>query len=264
MGKFIGFDDPLHFFCFLTQVIYNIIPCFFLYQLHEKAIRIERISIIGIVCLYFNAFIYFWTSVYHYDSDSIKDINPLDFCNLIGFYLGFIDCTVYFYLLYFSKDKKKFFIPVISLIIISLIFFIIIYKYINEEENTCYKIFNWYIGTIFNILENLPLGFNIIYLIKNKISERFTLFAAFPGIVNTIIWLIWAIKKVVKEDEEKYYSIVANSIGICLHILQFSLYLIFKKDEDSEENSTEIPINSNIEIEEKAKSKENETIEDFM
>lgn len=264
MGKFAGFEDVLHFFGFLTHTIYNIIPIFFLYQLYYKAIKLERVSIIGILCLYFNALIYFLTSCYHYDSDNINDINPLDFCNLIGFYLGFIYCITYFYFIYYSINKIKFIIYITSLVIISLVLFILISKFINEEENTWYKIFNWYLGTFFNIFENLPLGFNIIYLIKNQVSEKFTLFGAFPGIIKSIIWLIWAIKKVVVEDETKYYSIVANSIGICLHILQISICFIFWKEEEESENKNEILIENSIENTEKAKDKERDIIEDFM
>ena len=263
MGKFAGFEDVLHFFAFLTQVIYNIIPIFFLYQLYYKVIKIERTSIIGILCLYLNALIYFLTSCYHYDSDNINDINPLDFCNLIGFYLGLIYCIIYFYFIYFSNNKINFFVFVSLLLIFSLFLFILISKFIDTEENTWYKLFNWYLGTLFNILENLPLGFDIIYLIKNHISEKFTLFGAFSGIINTTIWLIWAIKKVVVEDEKKYYSIIANSIGICLHILQFSIFLIFPKEEEFE-NKNETLIESSTKKTEKVKSKETEIIEDFM
>ena len=191
---------------------------------------------------------------------------------MIGLFLGFIYLFLFYYFLYFDKNKIKFFIPIILLIIISVSLLLIIKYFIKEKDDAWYKVFNYGFGTVFNIGENLPLGFDIIYLIKHKISERNTLFGAFGGIVNTNIWLIWAIYKVVKEEENLHYSIVANSIAICLHILQFILFFVFRKkviDEKEKiiknKNNDENLITNSYEEERKEKSKkENEIIEDFM
>jgi flagellar basal body-associated protein FliL len=280
--SFLGFEDVLHFFAFLTKVIYNLIPIFFVYQLFHGVIKKERVSIIAILSLYSSGLIYFLTSVCSHSNKAIDEINPLDFCNLIGLYFGFIYIVIILYFLYFERNKKIFIISIISILIISLVVFLVIIIYV-ENENSVYKLFNWYFGTIFNILENLPLGFDIIYLIKNKISEKFTLFGASGGILNAVIWLIWAIKKV-SEGEKRGYSIVANAVAICLHIMQFTLFFMFRNNEErkteekseedkgnledsSEEENGNLVTKGNpddtYEIEKRNK-KENKIIEEFM
>ena len=270
--NFLGFEDFLHFCAFITQVIYNIIPIIFFYQLFHNVIKIERISIISITSLYLNALIYFFTSISCQNHKDIQHVNPLDFCNIIGLYLGFLYFAIYHYFLYFDNNLKRFIISISILLVISLSIILIILKTVDNKDDSPYKIFNWYLGTFFNIFENLPLGFDIIYLIKNKISEKFTLFGATGGIVNTTIWLIWAIKKLVK-GEPIAYSILANSIGICLHILQFVLFFIFRKDND-DINDNNVEINPNDEEnlitseeekkEEEKKKEEYDIIENFI
>ena len=264
-NDFLGFEDKLHFFAFITQVLYNLVPINFMFFLFYGYIQKERASILGITFLYSNAFIYFWTSIYHKNTEGV---NHLDFCNLIGFFFGLIYFIFYHYILYYEKDLKRFLIPIISLIVISILIFIIISIFVNKKENFVYILFNWYIGTILNILENLPLGFDIIYLIKNKISEKFTLLGASVGFINNIIWLIWAIKKV-NIGENRDYSIIANIFAICLHILIFFLFFIFmKKKPDINENKNSenfITPSDDSYIEDKAEKKEEkEIIDNFM
>ena len=88
-----------------------------------------------------------------------------------------------------------------------------------------------YVGVIFNIFEYLPLGFNFLYLIKNKISEKYTLFSSIPGILNTLIWLAWAADKVAK-NEEKIHSLIANIIGFLLCLTQIIIFFLFKQEDD--------------------------------
>ena len=67
-------------------------------------------------------------------------------------------------------------------------------------------------------------------MIKNKISEKYTLFGSIFGSINSIFWFIWAITN----DNNKTHSIVANIFGILLCLSQFLIFYIFKKDEEEE------------------------------
>ena len=126
------------------------------------------------------------------------------------------------------------------IIVVSLAVWLII-KYTVEKDNISDKIFNW-IGVVFNVLEYFPIGFDIIYIIKNKISEKFTLFGAFFGLLNACTWLAWAIKSY-RDGANLMHSIVANCLGICLTLGQFVIFFVFRKDEvedvtNSEEKTT--------------------------
>ena len=163
----------------------------------------------------------------------------MDFCNLAGFYLGLIYLILYLYFVYFKSNKKKFIIFLVVIVVVSVAVWLII-KFTVKKDNIADKIFNW-IGVVFNVLEYFPIGFSIIYLIKNKISEKFTLFGAFFGLLNSTTWLAWAIKSQ-RDGADLIHSIVANSLGICLTISQFVLFLVFRKNAIEEEdivNTTE-------------------------
>jgi len=246
------FSDAFCFFGFFTQNLYNLVPIVFLIQLKLGLLKPERLTCFGILCLYGNAFIYFFLSIFHRKED--EELDPLNFCNLAGAYLGFVYLILYFYHMYFKTKKLYFILFTISLALVSGIGFIIISKTIDSsDDKISVNIFNW-IGAIFNVLENLPLGFNIIYLIKNHISEKFTLIGASIGIINEIIWLCWAIYSVKVNNNNLYHSVIANALGICLQITQFFLYFYNPKDEDEENKaplnpSGVIEDNSNIEDE---------------
>ena len=235
--KFWIFSDGYCFFGFFSQILYNLVPLAFIYQLKNGVLRGERLSIVGILCLYGNAFIYFWLSLFHKKEDD--EIDPLDFCNLAGTYLGFIYLIICIYYLYFKKNKKHGLILWFILIVFSGITFLWIMSTVDEDDdNKWVHVFDW-IGVIFNVLENLPLGFNIVFLIKNKISDKFTLFGATIGLINVIIWLAWAINAKFNNGDELTHSIVANILGICLHFTQFFIFFKFRKEchEETEDNN---------------------------
>jgi hypothetical protein len=255
------FSDAFCFFGFFTQNLYNLVPIVFLIQLKIGLLKPERLTCFGILCLYGNAFIYFFLSIFHKGKD--EDLDPLNFCNLAGAYLGFIYLILYFYHMYFKTNKLYALLFTIILALVSGIIFIILALTVNEDDdNTYLHIFNW-IGVIFNVLENLPLGFNIIYLIKNNISEKFTLIGATIGIINEITWLSWAIYSVKVNEGKLYHSITANILGICIHITQFFLFFYNPKDEEDEEkneqlnSSATLGDDSNIENEKINKSNNN-------
>lgn len=260
------FSDAFCFFGFFTQNLYNLVPIVFLIQLKLGLLKPERLNCFGILCLYGNAFIYFFLSIFHKKTD--EDLDPLNFCNLAGAYLGFVYLVLYFYHMYFKTKKLYSILFTLILALVSGIIFIIIAKTINEDDDKLsLHIFNW-IGVIFNVLENLPLGFNIIYLIKNHISEKFTLIGATIGIINEITWLSWAIYSIKVNESQLYHSITANVFGICIHITTFFLFFYNPKEEEEEENSVQLNSSatlgddSNAENENINKSKNNKEEEE--
>ena len=228
------FDDPHSCIGFFTQILYVLTPIAFLIQLKNGVLHQERISIFCLLSMYSNAFIYFWTSAYKVDEGA--DIKPMNFCNLTGFYLGFVYLMIYLYFAYFKVNKLKAIILMAIIIVVSLAVWLII-KYTVEKENISDKIFNW-LGVVFNVLEYFPIGFDIIYIIKNKISEKFTLFGAFFGLFNACTWLAWAIKSY-RDGADLLHSIVANCLGICLTLGQFIIFFVFRKDEGEEVTNSE-------------------------
>lgn len=246
------------YFGFITAIAYTFVPSIFLYVLLKfNVLSEESISILGILSLYINAFIYFFNSIIE-----PKEIQAYDLCNLFGTYLGFIYLLLYIKYLFYNTEKKKFFL-FIGIIILSSILVFIFELFINK------KVIEW-IGVIFNILEYLPLGFNLFYLIKNKISQNFTLFGSIIGLFNAIIWLIRAIILNIEKKANKYHSIVANIFGILLCIFQIIIYFLFKKEQISlpnknNEEKEKIMVNEkdNKNINDKEK-KDSSEIEEFI
>lgn len=246
------------YFGFITAIAYTFVPSIFLYVLLKfNVLSEESISILGILSLYINAFIYFFNSIIE-----PKEIQAYDLCNLFGTYLGFIYLLLYIKYLFYNTEKKKFFL-FIGIIILSSILVFIFELFINK------KVIEW-IGVIFNILEYLPLGFNLFYLIKNKISQNFTLFGSIIGLFNAIIWLIRAIILNIEYRANKYHSIVANIFGILLCIFQIIIYFLFKKEQISlpnknNEEKEKIMVNEkdNKNINDKEK-KDSSEIEEFI
>ena len=99
------FTDAYCFVGFITQLLYILTPIAFVIQLKNGVLRYERVSIFGLLSLYCTAFIYFWTSIYKIKEGA--DIDPLDFCNLVGFYLGLVYLLIYIYILSILLIIKK-------------------------------------------------------------------------------------------------------------------------------------------------------------
>ena len=141
---------------------------------------------------------------------------------------------IYIYFVHWKNNRITGIYWFAGIIVVSLAVWLII-KFTVKEKNIWDKIFSW-IGVVFNVLEYFPIGFSIIYLLKNRISEKYTLFGAFFGLLNTIAWETWAIHAQVTGNN-LIHSIVANILGICLQITQFTLFFMFRKD-DSEDNKS--------------------------
>ena len=224
--KFWIFTDSYCLVCFFTQILYVLTPIAFIIQLKSGVLNQECVSIFSLLSLYCNGLIYFATSIYKRIPG--KDIDPLDFCNLGAFYFGLIYLLLYIYFIYLKTNKIKGILFMIILTASTIIVWVIIH-FTVKKDNIWDKIFRW-IGAFFNVAEYLPLGFSLIYLIKHKISEKYTLLGAFFGLLNCIAWLCWAINGIVVNKDNLYHSIVANSMGICLQITQFILFFLFRKN----------------------------------
>jgi amino acid permease len=259
-----GFDDNYSFVGFITSILYNLIPMAFLYQLKHKVIKLERVSIISLLSLYCNGQLYFFVSLFHGQADN--KVKPMDYCNLVGFLLGLIYVSIYLYIIYYEENAKKFYLFMLLIIGCSGAFIILVWQVIKAENNF-WIYFLKYLGVLFNILENLPLGFNIIFLIKNKISEKFTLFGASSGLLNTSAWFSWGLYSCfINEDNEDkpYQTFIANLICILLHITQFFLFFLFRTKEQSD-NQEEVEDDNKKDEENKitqSEKKENEEEEE--
>lgn len=217
---------------FFTQIIFVLTPIVFVIQLKNNVLKRERVSIFGLLGIYCNAFIYFLTSLYKVPEGG--DINPLDFCNLVGAYVGFVYLMIYIYYVYFKYNKQIAAIFVGTIVVVSIIVWLIV-KYTVESGNIADQIFNW-LGVIFNVCEYFPMGFSIIFLFRYRISEKYTLFGAFFGLINTVAWLTWAIHGQAT-GADLVHSIAANSIGILLQLTQFVLFFMFRGDNLDDEKS---------------------------
>lgn len=230
---------------FAIAIIYTLVPFAFFYQYSHGVIRPNKVSILGILFLYLNGLTYFIATIKNGIKEEAKIILR-DFSNLSGAILGFFYCLYYSYIMIFKDHRMKFYIY-LCLIIISLLILVLLALFVPVT-------YIEYIGVVFNIFEYLPLGFDFLYLIKHKISEKYTLFSAIPGIINTIIWLVWAAINVAK-GIMKYHSLIANIIGFLLCLTQIIIFFLFKKEDDITDSLLENDDTEEKKIIEKEKQK---------
>ena len=108
----------LDYICFFSAIIYTLVPAIFLYILQLKLFNEDSLSILGILFMYSNAFIYFVLS-----ACNSKEIQVMDFCNLGGAYLSLIYLFLYLKHLFYKIEKQKFFIFMSIIILTSLLVF---------------------------------------------------------------------------------------------------------------------------------------------
>ncbi len=234
---FLFFKDFLNFLGFLSASLYNVVPILFFCRLRTNKIDEKALSILGILFLYVNALYYSVLPLVN-----TKNLDALDFCNFIGFQVGLVYLIIYYKYLYYKTKKVKFFIFISIILASSIIVFLGQYFFIKNLKNT-----DWieWIGVVFNVGEYLPLGYSLIHLITNKSSENLSLIGGSIGLINTIIWIIWAILTTINETKKKYHSLISNILGSLLCILQIILYFIFKKKEIGDEYTDVNPSNNN-------------------
>ena len=226
----LGFDTIFDFLGFVTQIIYNLTPILYNMNLEYDTFTIQNVSIISVFGLYVNAFIYFFLNLF---SDDVNE-NTLvlrDYCNLIGSFLGFVYLVIYYYERYKDEDVIKIILNYILILAVSGIIIGFEYIFIIKKKNLVASyLFKW-LGIIPNVFEYFPIGVNIFYLIRNKISENLSLTGATLGLINSIIWLIWAIQFTLKnKNDPQYHSMVANFLAIILNVLQYYVFCRYKRN----------------------------------
>ena len=193
--KEIGFDTFLDFLGFVSNICYVLTPILYNLLFDYNTFEIESISILAVFSMYCNAFIYFFLGLFGESSGNSFVLR--DYCNLIGTFLGLVYLAIYFYERYKDESIKK-----------------LILNYL----------FKW-IGVFPNVLEYFPIGLNICYLIKNKKAKKFLVVGGTFGLINSIVWFIWAIHFTITHKEEpQYHSICANFLSISMIFLQFFIF----------------------------------------
>ena len=87
----------------------------------------------------------------------------------------------------------------------------------DEERST--TLFN-VIGSVINVLMYVSPGLNVVYLFKQKKPELIRIESAFCGSINSLVWLIWAIRSNI------VHSIIANGIGFPLCVVQIIYFVV--------------------------------------
>ena len=208
---------------FITSIIYYIFsPIQFLFNLYKKNLDVQYISFFGFGMLYLNGLLFFFYSVA--TSTRINDYELMEICNLIGAIFLFIYIILYINFMY-SESKQ--FIYIIIFILFSIILSFGEYYLIKYDK--IYQKIIFYMASIINICMYLPIGFNILTIIKNQYPERIILNNSILGLLNTITWLIFGIHSVFFENGDSIHIIISNFIGVLICIIQIILYYKFLK-----------------------------------
>lgn len=226
--KEIGFDTFIDFLGFVSNIFYVLTPILFNMLVDQNSFEIESISIMSVFSMYVNAFIYFFLGLFGESNGNSFVLR--DYCNLIGTFLGLVYLSIYFYERYKDEDIKKIILYYLLIVIISVIIIIFEYIFIIKMNSQVFNfLFKW-IGVFPNVLEYFPIGFNIIYLFKNKKSKTFLIVGGTFGLINTIVWFIWAIyHTITHKDDPQYHSIFANTLSISMNVLQYVIFFKYRR-----------------------------------
>ena len=226
--KEIRFDTFLDFLGFVTNIFYVLTPILFNMLVDQNSFEIESISIMSVFSMYVNAFIYFFLGLFGESNGNSFVLR--DYCNLIGTFLGLVYLTIYFYERY-KDDIKSIIFYYFVILVVSAIILILEYIFIISRYDVIYiMMFKW-IGVFPNVLEYFPIGYNILYLIKNKIAYKFLVIGGIFGLFNSIVWFIWAIiTTITNKNDPQYHSICANALSIFMNFLQFYIFYKYKRN----------------------------------
>ena len=235
---------------FLTSIIYYIFsPIQFLFNLKNKNINLEYISFFGFGVLFLNGILFFFYSV---AKSTREEYELMELCNLIGAMTLFIYIILYICYMYSGYIQ---FIYISIFTLFSIILSYGEYNLIIKSEIFAKIIF--YTSNVINVFIYLPIGFNILKIIKNKYPEILILNTSKLGLLNSLSWLIFGIKSVFFNDGNSHHIIIANILGLLICIIQIILYYKFLKLNPPKNDENEILTDENNEKEKNIKE-ENE------
>lgn len=236
---FYNFSNNYCIASLITQFLYTLTPIAFFVRL--KWVYINDESYFGFLCLYLNSFLYSLINIYKLKSLS----SVLLVCHLPTIIIGIFYLSLYYHIFYGKRENNNRKEGLFDLIIIggSIIIWVLIHFTITKN-NVLFDVYDW-INAVFNVAQYFPIGLNIISLIKRKDINIYALIGTFFGLANCISWLLLAIHALIEAEDNVYYLIVANCLGICVEIAQFVLIILsnidyFKKKSNNEEITTRI------------------------
>ena len=150
-----------------------------------------------------------------------QKVHPMDHSNLIGSCLCFFWCNIVLYFKY--NQKRMMMVLYIALFIVMSVVIVLVecYLIIKMEDKTS-KFFD-VLGAVINVLMYISPGLNVIYLFKQKKPEFIRIETVFCGSINSLVWLLWAIKSKIS------HSTIANGIGLVLCVAQIVYFMICYK-----------------------------------
>lgn len=219
-----GFQDIESFIGLITSILFSISPIFTIVSLIKKIRNHNDVSFFLYFCMFLNSLIFFVSSLCkllnHDNTSSILNVHPMDYSNLIGSCLCYIWCIIVLYYRY-NNDNKRLFTVLYITLFTALTIVIVVVEYImvrhNEELST--TVFD-VIGSVINVLMYVSPGLNVVYLFKQKKPELIRIETAFFGSINSLVWLIWAIRSSIG------HSIIANGIGFPLCVVQIIYFVV--------------------------------------
>ena len=223
MGKYIILDmDIWSLIGFITSFLYYLSPFQFLYNLMIGNLNKKYIAIYGLLSL--NGLLFFIYSVVL--RDSMNQIRSMEFCNLIGV------CFCFIYMILYLKYNYSNFHKVISMIIFfigTIVIIIVEYYLLTICKKNNYIILQYailYFDSLVNVLMYLPIGFNLLQIIRNKIPESIIFNTSILGLLNCISWFLFGIMS----ETLDWHILISNLLGGILCIFNIILYFHYQKD----------------------------------
>ena len=232
MNKIIFGMNLFELLGFITSLLYYLTPILLLFNPYRKLIDKKYLSYFSLVALYLNGLLYF-TYCFANRKNPNQTISTLEFCNLIGTFLGFFFLLKYINFVY--KENTRL-ILIIFLIFCSLFLILVEYLIIVLCINNNYSIIKdiiFYSISVINVLMYFPIGFNIINIISDKIPEKIILYSSFIGLLNCIIWIIFSIHNQFYENGHSTHIIISNSISAIICIIHIILFFYFLKNNNN-------------------------------